>query len=150
MRKFNFLLFLTNLVCIVFFGGLVFIFQSYGDFFKAKQGLLFSVITLAILALPLSLSMRSLLTEKNLRFRVREIVTEETKSFSSFNIESIRVTHKSDSLRILIEVYTPSETLSKQKIDRVGNLLAEELEQPIELIVRAIPVNNYKYQNLSD
>ena len=147
LAKGSFLLFLTNLVCIVFFGGLIFIFQSYGEFFKAKQGLFFSLTTLAILALPLSLSMRSLLAEKNLRFRVREIVSEQTKTFSLFNIESIKVAHESDSTQILIEVYTESNTLSPQKINEVGNLLAEELKQPIELIIRVIPVNNYEYQS---
>lgn len=142
-----FLLFITNLVCIIFFGGLVFIFQSYGEFFKAKQGLFFSIVTLSILAFPLSLSMRSLLTEKNLRFRVREIIIEQTKTFSSFNIESVKVSQKSDSIQILIEVYTPSETLSPQRIKQVGDLLTEELEQSIDLIIRVIPINNYEYQS---
>ena len=138
------LLFVTNLVCIVFFGGLVFVFQSYGALFKAKQGLIFSVVTLALLAIPLSFSMRSLLTEKNLRFRVREIITEKTETFNMSNLESVRVAQKSDSVEILIELYASNESLSQEKIDRVANLLAKELERQIELNIRVIPVNNYR------
>ena len=138
------LLFVTNLVCIVFFGGLVFIFQSYGALFKAKQGLIFSIITLTLLAFPLSFSMRSLLTEKNLRFRVREIITEKTETFTSSNIESVRVAQKSDSIEILIELYAPNKSLSPQKINKVANLLAKELERAIELNIRVIPVNHYR------
>ncbi len=138
------LLFVTNLVCIIFFGGLVFVFQSYGALFKAKQGFLFAVITLALLVFPLSFSMRSLLAEKNLRFRVREIIIEKTDTFNLSNIESVKVTHKPDFLEVLIELYAPNESLSKQKIDRVANLLAAELDQPLELHIRVIPVNNYR------
>ncbi|MEM7593220.1 MAG: DUF389 domain-containing protein [Cyanobacteria bacterium P01_A01_bin.83] len=138
------LLFITNLVCIVFFGGLIFVFQSYGTLLKAKQGLIFAVITLALLSFPLSFSMRSLLVEKNLRFRVREIIIEKTETFSSSNIESVKVVHQLDFIEILIELYAPDESLSRQKIDRVAKLLAKELDEPIELQIRVIPVNNYR------
>ncbi|MEM8780737.1 MAG: DUF389 domain-containing protein [Cyanobacteria bacterium P01_G01_bin.49] len=141
------LLFLTNLVCIVFFGSLVFIFQSYGALFKAKDGLILSVAVLALLTLPLSLSMRSLLIEKNLRFRVREIITEQTNIFRFSNIESIQVDAQSNALQILIEVYIPREPLSEEKIEQLGNLLATELAKPIKLKIRAIPVNNYQYNS---
>ena len=139
------LLFITNLVCIVFFGGLIFVFQSYGSLFKAKQGLMFSVVTLTLLALPLSFSMRSLLTEKNLRFKIRKIITEQTDTFNSSNVESIRVTHQSDSLQVLIEVYAPNKSFSQQKVNQIGNLLTAELDTEIDLNLRVIPVDSYRY-----
>ena len=141
------LLFITNLVCIVFFGGLIFVFQSYGTLFKAKQGLIFSIVTLTLLALPLSFSMRSLLVEKNLRFQIREIVTEQTDTFNLSNVESIRVTQRSDSLQVLIEVYAPNRSFSEQKVARIGDLLTTELDRQIDLNIRVIPVNSYLYNS---
>ena len=141
------LLFITNLVCIVFFGGLIFVFQSYGTLFKAKQGLIFSIVTLILLALPLSFSMRSLLAEKNLRFKIREVITEQTDIFNLSNIESIRVSDSSDSLQVLIEVYAPNRSFSEQKVNQLGDLLTIELDRQIDLNVRIIPVNSYRYNS---
>ena len=56
----SFLLFLTNLICIIFFGSLVFLFQSYGNLERAKKGLAMSTLVMLTLGIPLTLSMREL------------------------------------------------------------------------------------------
>ena len=63
-----FLLFSTNLICIIFFGSLVFLFQSYGNLDRAKKGLAMSTMVMFTLGIPLTLSMRELMIEKKCYF----------------------------------------------------------------------------------
>jgi uncharacterized hydrophobic protein (TIGR00271 family) len=136
-----FLLFATNLISIIFSGGLVFLFQSYGNIDRAKRGLFFSICVLALLGLPLSLSLRELLIQENVRRTVSQLVRTQTSTFAETDINSIEVESHSDRLVVAMEIAAYRESISQAQIESVRDLLAKELQQPVELEVIIVPVN---------
>ena len=135
-----FLLFSTNLICIIFFGSLVFLFQSYGNLERAKKGLAMSTMVMFALGLPLTLSMRELIIKKNVSSQISYIIAKETDVFSNADVELVTVIPRSDSLKIDIEVAAPLNSISQADIDLVRVLLTRKIGQPIDLKVEIIPM----------
>ena len=134
------LLFFTNLICIVFFGGLVFLFQSYGSIERAKKGLALSTFVMFILGFPLSLSMRELIIEKNVRLQISNLIVEEINVFDNADIRSIVVIPRRKAWQINIEVAAPMDSISQVEIDHLKQFISQKLNQSIELRVEVIPV----------
>ena len=128
------LLFLTNLICIIFFGSLVFLFQSYGNIERAKKGLAMSTAVMFCLGVPLTLSMRELIIEKNVRYQVRDLIVYETETFANY-------------LEVEIEVAASADSISQAEIDRVRDFLSENIGRPIDLQVAVIPTTVFKSAN---
>ena len=134
------LLFLTNLTCIIFFGGLVFLFQSYGNLDRAKRGLAMSTVVMFALGIPLTLSMRDLIIKKNVTSQISDSIVKETKIFTNANIELITVVPSGNYLEIVIEVTAPLDSISQQDIDRLRKFISQKIRRPIELRVEVIPM----------
>ena len=134
------LLFLTNLTCIVFFGGLVFLFQSYGNIDRAKKGLATSTAVMFALGIPLTLSMRDLITEKNVTSQVLDIVVDETSAFADADINLITVIPHRGYLEVGIEAAARIDSISQADIDRLKLLLTRKLDSPIDLRVEVVPM----------
>ncbi|WP_019509610.1 TIGR00341 family protein [Pleurocapsa sp. PCC 7319] len=134
------LLFLTNLICIIFFGGLVFLFQSYGNIERAKKGLAMSTLVMFALGVPLTLSMRDLIVKKNVTSKISNLIINETETFANADIKLITVIPHKDHLQIGIEVTAPINSISQSDITSVKNLLTQRINQPIELQVEIIPI----------
>ena len=141
------LLFLTNLTCIIFFGGLVFLFQSYGSIDRAKRGLAMSTAVMFLLGVPLSLSMGELIIKKNVSHQISDLIVSETNTFANADIKLIRVLPKKDHLQIGIQVAAPVDSISQAEIDRLKNVLSERIGTPINLEVEIIPVKILKSNN---
>ena len=139
-----FLLFSTNLICIIFFGSLVFIFQSYGNINRAKKGLAMSTVVMFALGLPLTLSMRELIIKKNVSSQIADLIVKETKAFANADIELITVVPRNKSLKIDIEVVAPLDSISQVDIDSLRELLTANINQPIDLRVEIIPMRVIK------
>lgn len=138
------LLFSTNLVCIIFFGSLVFLFQSYGNIERAKHGLAMSTAVMFFLGVPLTLSMRELIIKKNVRHQISNLIVYETETFANTDIELISVIPKKDYLAIEIEITAPMDSISQNQVDMVRNFLSKNIGQPIELTVTIVPVKIIK------
>ena len=136
----SFLLFLTNLICIIFFGSLVFLFQSYGNLDRAKKGLAFSTVVMLALGIPLTLSMRELMIRKNVTSQVSDLILERAKAFTNADIKSIKVVPYQNYLKIGIEVSAPINSISQADIDDLRKLIARQVEQKIELRMEVIPM----------
>jgi uncharacterized hydrophobic protein (TIGR00271 family) len=134
-------LFLTNLTGIVFSGGIVFVCQSYGNMAKARQGLLFSVCALCLLGIPLTLSLRDLLIQDNVRRTVVRLVRGQVITFAGKEIRTIRVSRESALLLIEIEVAAPSDSISQNQVNLVRDFLSRQLGRPVDLQVRIFPVD---------
>ncbi|ELS04154.1 TIGR00341 family protein [Xenococcus sp. PCC 7305] len=141
------LLFLTNLICIIFFGGLVFLFQSYGNIERAKQGLVMSTVVMFLLAIPLTFSMRKLIVRKNFHYQISNLIVHETNTFANSAIRSIKVISHRDYLNVKIEVAAPIDTISQEEIDQTRQLLSRRIGQDIDLEVKIIPVKIFKSPN---
>ena len=135
-----FLLFSTNLICIIFFGSLVFLFQSYGNLERAKKGLAMSTLVMFALGVPLTLSMRELIIKKNVSSQISDLIVKQTNVFANADINLITVIPRTEFLQIKIEVSAPLESISQTDIDRLRQLLVQNINQPIELQVEVIPM----------
>lgn len=138
------LLFLTNLISIIFTGGLVFLFQSYGNLERAKHGLFFSTCMLFLLGFPLYFSLNNLLIEKNVRYQINDLIINRTETFANVDIESILVTPRSNSLRVEIEVSAPFDYFSQNQINLVRDFLTEQIGQSIDLELKVSPAMKLK------
>ena len=141
------LLFLTNLICIVFFGSLVFLFQSYGNLERAKKGLALSTAVMFILGVPLTLSMRELIIKKNVRHQIEDFILYETETFANTDINSIEVTPRKGYLRVDIEVAAPLNSITQPQIERVKSNLSQLIGEDIYLDVEVVPMNRLTSPN---
>lgn len=141
------LLFLTNLICIIFFGGLVFLFQSYGNIERAKQGLAMSTVVMLLLAIPLTFSMRKLIVKKNVNYQISNLIVHETNTFANSDIKSIKVIPKKDYFNVEVEVAAPIDVFSQEEIDQIRKFLEQRIGQAINLEVEVIPVKIFKSPN---
>lgn len=142
------LLFLTNLTCIIFFGSLIFLFQSYGNFKRAKKGLVTSTVFMFFLAIPLTFSMRDLVVEKNVSYQVKDFILSQSTTFANFDVRSIQVAPEKNYLRVSIEVAAPLNSISQNQINLVKEALEGKIGSPIDLRVEVIPrqILNSAYQ----
>ena len=138
------LLFSTNLICIIFFGSLVFLCQSYGNIERAKQGLVMSTVIMFVLGIPLTFSMRDMIIKKNVLHQISNLLVYETEIFANADIKLINVVPKKDHLQVAIEIAAPVDSISQTQIDLVRNFLAEKLGKPIDLEVAIIPIKILK------
>ncbi|MEM7713013.1 MAG: TIGR00341 family protein [Cyanobacteria bacterium P01_A01_bin.68] len=138
------LLFLTNLIGIVFSGGVVFLWQNYGSIRKAKRGLFISIIILALLALPLGFSLNRLLIQQQVRQSVLQLVNRKTITFSSRDVRSISVQPIKGKLFVELEVSAPLGSISKYQVDLVKEFLEKELQEDILFKVRVVPVDVFE------
>lgn len=134
------LLFLTNLICIIFFGSLVFLFQSYGNIGRAKKGLAMSTVVMFLLGIPLTFSMRELVIKKNVRYHVEDFIVNHTETFTNHDIRRISVMPKKDYLRVEIEIAAPLNSISQSQIDLVKDSLTRQIGKPIDLRVEVLPI----------
>ncbi len=141
------LLFLTNLICIIFFGSLVFLFQSYGNLGRAKKGLAMSTAVMFLLGIPLTLSMRELIVTKNVRQQIEYFIFNETETFANTDINSIVVTPKKGYLRVDLDIAAPLNSISKAQIERVKSALAQKIGQEIYLDVEMVPLKRITIPN---
>ncbi len=145
------LLFLTNLICIVFFGSLVFLFQSYGNIERAKTGLVMSTVVMFVLGVPLSLSMRELIIKKNVRHQIQDFIFYETKIFTRENVNStvnsIVVTPKNGYLKVDIKVSAPLGSIEQKQVEVVQDALAKKIGEDIFLNVEVVPLQRFTVPN---
>lgn len=137
------LLFLTNLAGIILSGGLIFIWQEYGSLTRAKRGLTASIALLALLAVPLGLSMRELIVEEKGRSAVNQMIRSELLTFRESDIRRIVLSSEEEILKIKIEVAAEENSISKKQVDLVRLALEQNLERPVELVVNVFPMQGF-------
>lgn len=133
------LLFLTNLIGIIFSGGVVFLCQRYGNLERARGGLAISILALSVLGLPLGFSLRNLLVKENVRRSVAMLISRQTVTFSRTEIRTVRVRPQGDGLAVELEVAAPWNSISEEQVELVRSFLERKLEKPINLKVQIIP-----------
>lgn len=138
------LLFLTNLIGIIFSGAVVFLCQRYGNIQRARHGLVVSIVALSLLGLPLGFSLRNLLVKENVRRTVVELISRQTLTFSETNVRSVRVRPQEDGLFVELEVAAPWDSISQHQIMLVRDFLEQKLEKPVSLNVQVIPTSVFE------
>ena len=139
----SFLLFVTNLIGIVFSGSLVFLSQGYGSLKKATIGLIVSLLGLSMLLPPLGFSLRKLYLESiaiRTIFKLRQNRPElfpGTAKFRSFDIQY----GEDDLLHLYLTIQLPAKDVTdiKERIDVVSQEMAKELKQPVKINLDIVP-----------
>lgn len=142
------LLFFTNLIGIIFSGGIVFLWQRYGSLSKARGGLALSVIALVLLGLPLGFSLENLIVKEQIRRSIERLIRRETITFSSTDVRSVDVESKGNRLLVHLVVTAPLDSISQRQVNLVKEFLEKELSKPITLKVRVIPINEFEVSTL--
>lgn len=138
------ILFFTNLIGIIFSGGLVFVFQGYGTIAKARQGLMVTILALLLLGLPLSYQMRHLLASSNLRSDVEKLIRNQEIIFTDKEIRSLKVASRSDSLLIELAIEAQVNSISKKQLQSAQAFLSNRLETPVTLRVKLVPIESFE------
>ena len=133
-------LFITNLTGIIFSGVIILLLQSYGSVQRAKQGLIFSLTILVVLGIPLGLSLKGLVVENNVTYSVNQIVRNQAKILENSDIRSIKVISDQEPILVEVEVAAQPNFLNRDRLMSVQKALAAELEQPVKLEVKIIPL----------
>lgn len=137
------LLFLTNLIGIIFSGAIVFLSHRYGSIERAKRGLVFSITALVCLGIPLSLSFQDLVLKKQTSISVNNILRRRSLTFAEADIQSISVKRQGPAVAVKMDVEAVEGSISNNQVSLVRDLLAQELDHPVSLDVRVIPVERF-------
>ncbi|MBO0347937.1 TIGR00341 family protein [Phormidium pseudopriestleyi FRX01] len=137
------LLFLTNLIGIIFSGGIVFVCQRYGSLKRAKEGFLISIFTLTILGLPLGFSLNNLVLEDNIRRSVTLLISQETLTFYKSEIRRVEVDSQQEVLIVNLEVAAAANSISENQVKLVRDFLEERLQRKLSLNVQVIPLTEF-------
>jgi uncharacterized hydrophobic protein (TIGR00271 family) len=137
------ILFLTNLAGIILSGGLVFVWQDYGSLERAKRGLIASGVLLAVLGIPLGLSLRDLVIEEKAKTLVNTLIRRQTVTFGNTYIQKLQVESEEDRLVVTLEVAAPVGTITATQVDLVRDFLKQQLQQPVDLNVLIFPTESF-------
>lgn len=134
-------LFITNLTGIIFSGVVILLLQSYGSVKRAKQGLIFSLTMLLILGLPLGWSLQGLIVQNDVSHNVNQIVRQQIATLNNSDLRSVKVIPDPNKVLVEIEVAAAPNSIDRDRLTVVRDLLAQKLEEQVELNVKIVPIN---------
>lgn len=111
-----FLLFSTNLVGIIFFAGLTFRVLGFSAAIKIKRGILFVLLSLALITIPLYLSYNQIVS--TLLMEAKMAKERFLINGKYIIINKARITYKSDQEIVYMELYT-RDTLSRRDLTKL-------------------------------
>ncbi len=138
------LLFLTNLVGIIFSGGLIFLWQRYGSLQRAQSGLMVSVVILLLLGLPLGLSFHDLVLRDQTRREISSLVRSEIDVFQDVRIREIDLERREGILWVTLEVAARPDTITEDDVRRAQARLEDQVDLPLNLNVTLVPVELFE------
>ncbi len=145
------LLFLTNLVAIVFAASLVFMLQAYGNWQRAILGLFLSLIALSLVSLPLGYSFDEVILRAQVRNQMSVIAHREFNhlikrgaSLRSINVE----TGEDGALNVELFIFAPRDSIFQHDVNRIQEFFSEKMQRPVNLKLRIIPFDILEFEVL--
>ncbi|MCC5920306.1 MAG: TIGR00341 family protein [Cyclobacteriaceae bacterium] len=120
-----FLLYMTNLSGIILFGGLTFLVLGFSPFKRARKGIIYSLITVAILAIPLSYSFKQVNEEAAAKLAIENIDIED------YELRDVRV-NMGDKMRVQLTLVA-KETIGSEEVEQIKLKIEETIDREIEL-----------------
>jgi len=138
------LLFITNLVAIIFSGAIILLLFRFKPYAKTKEGVLkqgafINIILILVLSVILSSSFIKVSEQERQKISIKDELTRQLKALGKGDLESFSVESKKEELRIMARVLSPS-TLTAQDMEVLTNALAFRLEESVNLQVMVIPI----------
>ena len=125
------LLFLTNFVAILLFGGLVFLVQGYGRLRRALIGMTISLAVILLLGFPLASSFREFL----LRSRVMETLKHLSDRFPDWEqsyLSRIKFGNRPDgTMTVSLKVEATAGVINEEDVAAVEKALEEEFGRKV-------------------
>jgi uncharacterized membrane protein len=137
------LLFITNLIGTIFSGILVFLWQRYGSLERAQGGIVVSVLMMIVIGIPLGLSFNQLLVQSNSREQVSYLVRNELPFSDGAKLQAFSLRENSEVLTITLDLLAPVNSITAEDVRRSQAILAEQLQRPVDLNLRVIPVEEF-------
>ena len=146
-----FLLFLTNLVGIIFSAGLVFIIQGYGNLRNSLARLALTLAVLVLLSFPLSFQLQNFL----LRNQVIETLTKFSEIDPSarewvepVDVTDIYLAKRENKIYIQLNLIAPIDLISQSDVESIEKFLSKELGKPVSLQIHLFPFKILKKESL--
>lgn len=140
----SFILFVTNLVGIIFVAGFVFLAEGYGKKIKAGLSLLvLGALSMALLD-PLGASMNRLYIRSQALSLISQLQQRYPDIFSrQITLDKILVKYKGEDLHVTVEGQAPRATLAgmQNKVDTFQKLIQTDLNHPVVVKVNMVPVD---------
>ena len=137
----SFLLFATNLIGIIVSAGLVFLLQAYGNVKQAVLGLLAAVLSLVLISYPLGFSLNRLLIRNEIYHGLSDIKQQRPDLFADLSGYSWNVRFGEDAVYIDMDLMAPPNMVESDRLDLIGEAIAEGLNTPVKVKFRLVPVN---------
>ncbi|TVQ07329.1 MAG: TIGR00341 family protein [Leptolyngbya sp. DLM2.Bin27] len=137
------LLFATNLTGIIFSGILVFLWQRYGNLARAQGGILLSTLTMVLIGIPLGFSLNNLLVQANSRERVDRLIRNELPLSDRALLQNVDLHQDRGLLKVTLDFQAPPHTITAVDVQQSQIFLEEQLEQPIDLTLRVILIEEF-------
>ncbi|MDJ0901808.1 MAG: DUF389 domain-containing protein [Xenococcus sp. MO_188.B8] len=145
------LLFLTNLVAIVFAASLVFLLQAYGNWQRAILGLFLSLIALFLISLPLGFSFNEVILRAQVRNYMAVVshrefndLIDQGASLRSINVE----TGEDGALNIDVFLFAPRNSIFQRDVKLMQEFLSETMKRPVNIKLRVIPFDILEFEVL--
>ena len=138
-----FLLFLTNLIAIVFCGGLVFLLQGYGKPKKALTGLSLSLLMLTFIALPLKLSFDDIHVRSIILQKIDEIKFDNPH-WDKARLIGIQMNLDVEPPIVEFDVLAPPGVISETDVEVIEDALSELRGKPVDFDLNLIEFNKLK------
>ncbi|MGY5850178.1 DUF389 domain-containing protein [Salegentibacter sp. F14] len=122
-----FLLYLTNMAGIIMFAGITFLVLGFAPFKRAKMGLVYTFIIIAMILIPLSLSFNRIQQEANI---TRQL---EGTTFNEVILRDVKVRFGTP-LKVSLTL-VGTENLEKEDMVDIKRQIEESIAQPIQLEV---------------
>jgi uncharacterized hydrophobic protein (TIGR00271 family) len=132
------LLYLTNLVGISIAGALTFLCLGYAPPHRAKRGLMISSALVAMLIVPLAISMKSMILQNRLNTEIRQIL-KQTYTFRNARLRDVEIRRYRKPPLVLATVFT-DQPISHNQVRMVQDLLVRQLNMALEFRIQVIPI----------
>ena len=126
-----FLLYLTNLAGIIMFAGITFLLLGFAPFRRARMGLIYTLIIIALVMVPLSLSFNRIKQEARITSKL------EGTHFDKIFLRDVKV-RTGKPLMISLKLVSP-EAIDSKEMEKIKGQIEAEIGEPIILeVVSAI------------
>lgn len=129
----SFLLFTTNLVGITLSAAITFIVLGYSPIKKAKKGLFYTAIMLALVAMPLISSFNNLVTQKEYLSKLDKIKYISFKDKTVY-LNIIDLKNEDDVLKIDLQIISDKK-VTQEEYQKIKKVIDEKMQKNSELSI---------------
>ena len=129
-----FLLFLINMAAILFFGSVVFLLQGYGRWRGAKYGVTGSMLFMALLAIPLTLTFGEIRFRNRVIESIRQLAITHPH-WQQVDLDLFRIEGTKENRIIRLDLTAPDGVFETEDVIAIERHLSARFKMPIQVKV---------------